>query len=133
MFIIVLLILLIKNIDNIIDSIINDNILTNKTKQLLIKYQSSYEYEYLYFNNKISYRLKFKELLSNVWTLINTLDSKDEIKSILNININESECKCSTCIVSSLLNCLSVFTELVNITMDDNEQIENIIIMIKKN
>jgi hypothetical protein len=66
-----------------------------------------------------------------VWTLINKLDTKDAIKQILNTEISDSECKCFTGRISRLINCLNGFTDLVNINIDDNQQIGNIIIIIK--
>ena len=106
-------------------NIIHDTILTEKSKNLLIEYCEN--------KNIHSYtQLTFEELLCNVWTLIHTLGTKDEIKSILNTEINDSECKCFTGRISRLVNCLNGFTDLVNIHISDNQQIGNIIIIIKE-
>jgi hypothetical protein len=106
-------------------NIINDNILTEKSKNLLIEYSENKDIH--------SYtQLTFEELLCNVWTLINTLNTKDEIKSILNTEMNDSECKCFTGRISRLINCLNGFSDLVNIHISDNQQIGNIIVIIKE-
>jgi Leucine-rich repeat (LRR) protein len=113
------------NNDEIINNIIQDTILTEKTKNLLIEYCE---------NKDIHSRtqLTFEELLCNVWTLINTLNSKDEIKTILNTEMHDSECKCFTGRISRLVNCLNGFTDLVKINISDNQQIGNIIIIIRE-
>ena len=113
------------NYTNIINNIIQDNILTVKTKNLLIEYCENKN-----VHSKIE--LTFEELLCYVWTLINTLDTQNEIKNILNIEINDSECKCFTGRISRLINCLNGFTNLVQINITDNQQIGNIIVIIKK-
>ena len=77
-------------------------------------------------------QLTFEELLFNVWALINNLDTRDEIKGILNIEINDSDCKCFTGRISRLVNCLNGFTDLVKINIDDSQQIGNIITIIKE-
>ena len=113
------------NNDEIINNIIQDTILTEKTKNLLIEYCE---------NKDVHSRtqLTFEELLFNVWILINTLDSKDEIKTILNTEMHDSECKCFTGRISRLVNCLNGFTDLVKINISDNQQIGNIIIIIRE-
>ena len=113
------------NNTEIINNIIQDNILTEKTKKLLIEYCENKD---VHSNTQLT----FEELLSNVWTLINILDTKNEIKSILNTEINDSECKCFTGRISRLINCLNGFTDLVHVIIGDNQQIGNIIILIKE-
>ena len=113
------------NNSEIINNIIHDTILTEKTKKLLIEYC---EIKDIHSN----IQLTFEELLGNVWILINILDTKDEIKSILNTEIIDSECKCFTGRISRLVNCLNGFTDLVKINISDNQQIGNIIIIIKE-
>jgi hypothetical protein len=60
------------------------------------------------------------------------LDTKDEIKYILNIEMTDSECKCFTGRISRLVNCLNGFTNLVKINISDKQQIGNIIVIIKE-
>ena len=108
----------------IISNIIQDSILTEKTKKLLMEYCDNKDVH-------VKTQLTFEELLCNVWVLINSLDAKNEIKNILNIEIIDSECKCFTGRISRLINCLNGFTNLVKINIEDNQQIGNIIIIIK--
>ena len=48
------------------------------------------------------------------------------------IEINDNECNCSYAQITSLINFLNGFTNLVYVNINDNEQIGNVIIMIKK-
>jgi hypothetical protein len=56
---------------------------------------------------------------------------KDEIKRVLNIEMDESVCKCFTGRISRLVNCLNGFDPLVSINISDTEQISQIIILIR--
>jgi hypothetical protein len=56
---------------------------------------------------------------------------KDEIKRVLNIEMDESVCKCFTGRISRLINCLNGFDPLVNINIYESEQISQIIIKIR--
>ena len=102
-----------------------DEILTEETKKLLIEYCDNKDAH-------TSIQLTFEDLLVNVWTLINSLDTRNEIKSILNIEMQDSICKCFTGRISRLVNCLNGFTDLVKINIADNQQIGNIIIIVKE-
>ena len=108
------------NEENIIDNILNDENLT--CKELLIEYCDNNDYHSTLF-------VTFKELLCNVWTLIN---NNNEIKKILNIEMLDSECKCFTGRLSRLINCLNGYSDLVKIKISEEQEISNIIIMIKK-
>jgi hypothetical protein len=55
----------------------------------------------------------------------------DEIKTVLNTEMTDAECKCFTGRISRLVNCLNGFDELVVIKISDNEQIGNVISIIK--
>ena len=112
------------NYENIINNIIEDTILTEDTKNILVEYCNNKEVH-------TKTQLTFEDLLVNVWTLINSLDTKNEIKLILNIEMKDSYCKCFTGRISRLINCLNGFTDLVNINISDNQQIGNIIVIIK--
>jgi hypothetical protein len=73
----------------------------------------------------------FNELLLNVISLIFKHEHKDEILNILNIEMQESECKCFTGRMSRLVNSLNGFDPNVQIKIADNEQIANVILQIK--
>ena len=111
-------------ITDITKLILNDDILTNQTKQILIDYQSSKD---IYSALNIT----FGELLMYVFNRIEINEHKDEIKRILNIEMNDSICKCFTGRMSRLVNCLNGFDNLVNIKIADNEQISQIIITVR--
>jgi hypothetical protein len=113
------------NEDNIMNEILNDNILTDKCKELLLEYSSNLDFHSVLL-------LNFKELLCHCWITINNLETKDEIKKILNIEMLDSECKCFTGRITRLVNCLNGLSDLVKINISDNQQIGNIIIIIKE-
>ena len=58
-------------------------------------------------------------------------EHKNEILNILNMEMQDSECKCFTGRMSRLVNCLNGFDENVQIKIADNEQIANVILQIK--
>jgi hypothetical protein len=109
----------------IMNEILNDSILNDKCKELLVEYLSNLEYHSILL-------LNFKELFFHFWLTINNLETKDEIKKILNIEMLDSECKCFTGRITRLVNSLNGFTDLVKINISDNQQIGNIIIIIKE-
>jgi len=104
--------------------IINNKVLTKKTKTILIEYCD---------NNDIHSLLNitFQELLLNIYSLILKNDNRDEIFKIMNIEMNDSLCKCFTGRISRLVNCLNGIDHNIQINISDNEQIGNIIILIK--
>lgn len=109
---------------NVIDNILIDQILTEETKRLLIEYQNCNDVH-------STLNITFGELLVYVFNRIEINDHRDEIKRILNIEMNDSICKCFTGRISRLINCLNGFDDLVNIKIADSEQISQIIITIK--
>jgi hypothetical protein len=76
--------------------------------------------------------ITFKEFLLNVWEVINNNINKEEILKVLNLEMNDSICKCFTGRISRLINCLNGYDDRVNINMADNEQICNIIYLVKQ-
>jgi hypothetical protein len=111
-------------ITNICELIINDQILTEQTKRLL--------FEYSHLKDVHScLNITFEELLLYVFDRIEQNTHKDEIKRVLNIEMDESVCKCFTGRISRLVNCLNGFDPLVSINISDSEQIFQIIILIR--
>ena len=112
--------------DMMIKEIINSS-LKKETKDILIEFCD---------NNEVHSVLEitFKELLLSVWSIIQTKDKeiKDTILEILDSEMNDSICKCFTGRMSRLINCLTGFDERVSITMSTNDQIGNIIVIIRK-
>jgi hypothetical protein len=56
----------------------------------------------------------------------------DETLTIMNTEMDDADCKCFTGKMSRLINCLNGYDSRVSITMADNEQIGNIIIIEKE-
>ena len=75
--------------------------------------------------------ITFEELLLYVFNRIEINDHKDEIKRVLNAEMIDSVCKCFTGRMSRLINCLNGFDPLVNIEIADNEQIAQIIEVVR--
>ena len=117
---------MITNINDINNLILNNNILTNQTKQLLIEYQNCKDIH-------TSLNITFEELLLYVWNRIEQNTHKDEICRVLNIEMTDSMCKCFTGRMSRLVNCLNGFDSLIQIHIADSEQISQIILLIKNN
>jgi hypothetical protein len=111
----------IKNLNNLI---LDDNILTQNTKEILMEYLEDTSVHTIL-------NITFGELLLYVFNRIQINEHKDEIKRILNVEMHESVCKCFTGRISRLINCLNGFDELVNIKIAGNEQISQIISLIQ--
>jgi hypothetical protein len=112
--------------DQIMNEILDDKILTNTCKESLIEYSKIDDIH-------STLNVTFKEVLLSVWNIIRSHQDSvsNEIKLILNDEMKDSLCKCFTGRLSRLINCLNGFDERVQIKIADNNQISNIIIMIK--
>jgi hypothetical protein len=102
------------------DYIVNDDIFTETCKQLLLEYIDD---KWLHSTLNIT----FEDLLLSTLSIINDHADKDEIKRILNDEINDSLCKCYTGRMSRLVNCLNGYSDKVNIQISDTEQIGYVI------
>ena len=78
-----------------------------------------------------SLNITFSELLLHVFNRIELNEHSSKIKAILNIEMHDSICKCFTGRMSRLINCLNGFDPLVNIQIADNEQIAQIIEVVR--
>ena len=78
--------------------------------------------------------LTFGEVLWYVLMTIKkdfSVEEQVEIKAILNTDMDDALCKCFTGRISRVVNCLSGFSELVNIQIKDESQIGNIIVLVR--
>jgi Leucine-rich repeat (LRR) protein len=112
--------------DTMIKEIINSS-LKKETKDILIEFCDDKEIHSVL-------EITFKELLLSVWSIIQSKNKeiKDTILEILDSEMNDSVCKCFTGRMSRMINCLSGFDEKVSIKMSNNDQIGNIIVIIRK-
>ena len=76
--------------------------------------------------------ITFKELLLAVWNIAIVHKDMNEILAIMNTEMDDADCKCFTGKMSRLINCLNGYDSRVSITMADNDQISNIIIIEKE-
>jgi hypothetical protein len=103
---------------------LSNPILTQTTKEALIEYSNCTDIHSIM-------GITFEELLKAVLIEIDTLENKDEIFEILNQEMADSICKCFTGRLSRLINCLNGFSDKVSIQISTNEEISNIIIVLK--
>jgi hypothetical protein len=86
----------------------------------------------------IAVNMTFKQLFFMVWKYIHmdsvfTLDSQNEIKKILSMDMVGSKDLCFIGKVTRLIGCLNGFSDLVQITISEAEEIGMIISKIEKN
>ena len=112
-------------ITNLYNYILNDDIFTSKTKEILFDYINCKDVH-------STLNITFEELLLHVINRIEVNKHKSEIKNVLNVEMLDSECKCFTGRISRLINCLNGFDELVEINISENEQIGQIISLVKE-
>ena len=113
-----------KSLDEIVSLILEDKILDNEVKSLLIEYSEDK-------NAHSVLNLTFSDLLVSVWNRISSSNHSTEIKKVLKTEMKDAECKCFTGRLSRLVNCLNGFDPLVSVTISDNEQIGTIISLVK--
>jgi len=110
------------SIEDHIGYILQDSILDMQTKEALIEYSRCTDVH-------TELNITFDELLKYVISIIDSNDNKDEIKKILDLEIQDSLCKCFTGRISRLVNCLNGFDPEIVITISDSEQISQIILV----
>ena len=82
----------------------NDSILTPSTKRLIVEYcADTFVYP--------SFHISFKDLLSVVWTRIQSHTAADEMKRIMNVEIEDACYASFIGRVARLLNCLVGFCD----------------------
>ena len=112
------------HMDQLKDLIINNQHLNERTKQLLFEYMDNKEVHSIL-------NITFEELLLSVYDFIEKNENKEELYKIMNEEMSEANCKCFTGRISRLINVLNGYDEHIEIHIADNEQISNIIIMIR--
>jgi Leucine-rich repeat (LRR) protein len=109
------------------DFIIQNTILNEITKQLLMEYSDNPDIH-------SRFGLTFSELLLNVLSLIEDQhhENKEVIFNIMNQEMADAQCKCFTGRISRLVNCLNGFDPNIIIQISNSEQIGNIIGLIQR-
>jgi Leucine-rich repeat (LRR) protein len=110
--------------DTVNQQIVEDTVLETTTKQQLQEYITDGQVH-------SNYQITFQELLTNVWQRITDHKDSNEIKKIMNIEMQDGLCMCFTGRLSRLVNCLNGFFDDIKIKIHDNQQIGNIILLIK--
>jgi hypothetical protein len=105
--------------------IINNTILTEQSKQLLFEYIEDKTIH-------CTLLITFKELLLHTMSVIDKNEHTDEILKIMNIELDDSLCKCYTGRMSCIINCLNGFSDLVQVQISESEQIGYIISIVKE-
>jgi hypothetical protein len=114
----------IYKLDNLNDIIINNTFINNNTKTILFEYMNCKDVH-------STLNVTFAELLINVLSFIDQHEAKKEIYKVLEQEMKDTICKCFTGRMSRLINCLNGFEDHIVIHISNNEQIGNIIILIK--
>jgi Leucine-rich repeat (LRR) protein len=115
------------NLEELNNIILDNMILTEKSKSLLLEYICDTSVHSLLL-------LTFSEVL---WFVLQTITTdfntkeQEEILNILNQEILDTYCKCFTGRMNRIVNSLNGFSHMVSINIKDNEQISNIIILVK--
>lgn len=105
-----------------------DHVLNKGTKKLLNKYCRDHA------NHHSTLNVTFGQVLTAVWEKITELqmEYQDEVKKIMNDEMDVSRNKCFTGRISRLVSCLHGFIEGIEVNISPNEQISNILLMVKK-
>ena len=106
--------------------IINNQYLKERVKRILFEYMDSKEIHSIL-------HITFEELLLSVYDFIEKNENKKELFEIMNVEMLEANCKCFTGRISRLINVLNGYDDNIEIYIADNEQISNIISLIKNN
>ena len=106
--------------------IIENPYLEERVKCLLFEYIDNKEVHTIL-------NITFEELLLSVYDFIEKNENKEELYKIMNVEMSEANCKCFTGRISRLINVLNGFDEHIEIHIADNEQIGNIISIIRNN
>ena len=106
--------------------IISNSYLKECVKRLLFEYMDNKEVHSIL-------NITFEELLLHVYDFIEKNENKEELFKIMNVEMTEANCKCFTGRISRLINVLNGFDEHIEIHIADNEQIGNIISIIRNN
>ncbi len=103
-----------------------NDVLTQKTKEALAEYCDNKDVHSIL-------NITFEELLKSVFIEIESFDEENQknILEILNQEMEDSICKCFTGRISRLINCLSGFSDKVSIKISTNEEISNIIVVLR--
>jgi Leucine-rich repeat (LRR) protein len=114
-----------KSLDQILDEIVSDEVLTKETKESIVEYCRDSEIH-------STLNISFSDFLIPVWTRIQSHKESLEMKRIMNIEMTDALCKCFTGRLSRLLNVLNGYYEDIKIEISENDQIANIIYLTKE-
>jgi hypothetical protein len=108
-----------------LEEILIDPILTNQVKQQIVEYSKNPDVH-------STLNITFMEALQTVWQIIQSHEYSDCIKKILDQEMQDSICMCFTGRLSRLVNSLNGFDDRVKIQISDQQEIANLIIMIRR-
>jgi Leucine-rich repeat (LRR) protein len=109
----------------VLDGIVSDNVLSQQSKEALIEYSMIPD-----VHSQLN--VTFMEAIKCVWTTICKHKQSSEIKRVLDQEIRDSICKCFTGRLSRLVNTLSGFDDRVLVRISDQQEISNVIVLIKQ-
>jgi hypothetical protein len=105
---------------------LESDILTTEAKEALVQFSGMDDIHSVL-------NVSFGELLKAVFIEIDTLATENQrsVLEIMNGEMEDSICKCFTGRISRLVNCLSGFSSKVCIQISSNEEISNIIVVLR--
>lgn len=113
-------------IDMVFNEIVNNPFLSEECKKIIIEFSNDTDTHSVL-------NITYGELIHSVWCVIREHHDFKNICEIINMEMIDSVCKCFTGRISRLINCLNGFDSRVAIQMADNDQISNVILIIKRN
>jgi Leucine-rich repeat (LRR) protein len=115
----------------VISQIMSDKVLSTECKLMISK-------EFHKHESLITVNMTFKQLFFMVWKYIHmdnlfTINVQNEIKKILSIDMTDSKDLCFVGKITRIIGCLNGFSNIVQITISEAEEIGIIISKIEKN
>ena len=98
--------------------------LKQATKTSLVEYSENKDVHF-------HLQLTFEEILTFVWDRIRVHPDRPEILKVLDFEMQDALCMCPTGRITRLVNSLNGFDPDVQLTISDNEQLSNLVIMTK--
>jgi Leucine-rich repeat (LRR) protein len=114
-----------KSLDQILDEIISDEVLTKETKESIVEYCRDSEIH-------STLNISFSDFLVPVWMGIGSHGGSLGMGRVMDVGMTDALCKCFTGRLSRLLNVLNGYYEDIKIEISENDQIANIIYLTRE-
>lgn len=109
---------------NYLSQLLENNHMEEKTKQLIFEYMDDKSIH-------VILNITFKDLFGYIWNRIVNHQNHNEMLKILSDEMKKAECKCFIGKLTRLVSVLDGYYDDVVIEISENEQISNVILMIR--